>query len=160
MQGKIIRIRHEVVAHPDPGRQKCAPVLGPGGQHDFVAHLPDEHLLHPLGKPVLQRDGDDLGAIVVADTGCALIYRDSPDTKSHSVWRQSMNQFFDKLEVTLRQALRTLSEGSGSATPTVATRVLASALILLLVGRLHRFAYSGFKRLPSEHRGARLALML
>lgn len=74
--------------------------------------------------------------------------------------QQRMNQFFDKLEATLRQALRPLSEGSGSATPTVDTQVLASALTAFLVGRLHRFARSGFKRLPSEHLDASLALML
>jgi TetR/AcrR family transcriptional regulator len=44
-----------------------------------------------------------------------------------------------------------LSDGSGSATPSVDAQVLASALTAFLVGRLHRFARSGFKRLPSEH---------
>lgn len=71
-----------------------------------------------------------------------------------------MNQFFDKIEATLRQALRPVSEGSGSSTPTVDTQVLASALTAFLVGRLHRFARSGFKRLPSEHLDASLALIL
>ncbi len=74
--------------------------------------------------------------------------------------QQRMNQFFDKIEALLRQSLRSLSEGGGSATPTVDTQVLASALTAFLVGRLHRFARSGFKRLPSEHLDASLALML
>jgi TetR/AcrR family transcriptional regulator len=74
--------------------------------------------------------------------------------------QQRMNQFFDKLEAALRQTLRSLSDGSGSATPSVDAQVLASALTAFLVGRLHRFARSGFKRLPSEHLDASLALMM
>ncbi len=74
--------------------------------------------------------------------------------------QQRMNQFFDKIEVTLRQGLRKTADVNGSATPTVDAQVLASALTAFAVGRLHRFARSGFKRLPSEHLEASLALML
>ena len=74
--------------------------------------------------------------------------------------QQRMNQFFDKIEATLRQGLRGGAELSGSATPTVDTQVLASALTAFVVGRLHRFARSGFKRAPTEHLDASLALML
>ncbi|MCZ4316348.1 nucleoid occlusion factor SlmA [Comamonadaceae bacterium G21597-S1] len=74
--------------------------------------------------------------------------------------QQRMNQFFDKLEATLRQSLRSVVEGSGSDTPSVDAQVMASALTAFLVGRLHRFARSGFKRLPSEHLDASLALIL
>ena len=74
--------------------------------------------------------------------------------------QQRMNQFFDKIEATLRQGLRGSAEASGSATPTVDTQVLASALTAFVVGRLHRFARSGFKRAPTEHLDASLALML
>ncbi len=74
--------------------------------------------------------------------------------------QQRMNQFFDKIEATLRQGLRGSAELGGSATPTVDTQVLASALTAFVVGRLHRFARSGFKRLPTEHLDASLALML
>ena len=71
-----------------------------------------------------------------------------------------MNQFFDKLESMLRQALRDLSNGSGSATPTVDAQVRASVLAAFVVGRLQRFVRSGFRRLPSEHLDAGLVLML
>ena len=74
--------------------------------------------------------------------------------------QQRMNQFFDKIETTLKQSLRSTAEINGSATPTVDAQVLASALTAFAVGRLHRFARSGFKRLPSEHLDASLALML
>src|SRR5450830_957561 len=74
--------------------------------------------------------------------------------------QQRMNQFFDKIESTLKQSLRGAAELSGSATPSVDTQVQASVLTAFLVGRLQRFARSGFKRLPSEHLEASLALIL
>ncbi len=74
--------------------------------------------------------------------------------------QQRMNQFFDKIEATLKQSLRVAADGAGSATPSVDAQVVASALTAFAVGRLHRFARSGFKRPPSEHLDASLALML
>jgi TetR/AcrR family transcriptional regulator len=62
-----------------------------------------------------------------------------------------MNQFFDRVESTLRQSLRSAAEAAGSPTPTVDANALASALTSLIVGRLQRYARSGFKRLPTEH---------
>ena len=62
-----------------------------------------------------------------------------------------MNQFFDRVESQLRQCLRTAAEAAGSPTPTVDAQALASAITALLVGRLQRYARSGFKRLPTEH---------
>ena len=74
--------------------------------------------------------------------------------------QQRMNLFFDKLESTLKQSLREVVETTESATPTVDTQVQAAVLTAFLVGRLQRFTRSGFKRLPSEHLEASLALML
>src|SRR5450830_1406157 len=74
--------------------------------------------------------------------------------------QQRMNQFFDKIEATLKQSLRAGAELSGSATPSLDTQVRASVLIAFVVGRLQRFARSNFKRLPCEHLEATLALML
>ena len=74
--------------------------------------------------------------------------------------QQRMNQFFDKIESTLKQSLRPAAEGDGSATPTVDAQVSASLLTAFVVGRLQRFARSGFKRAPSEHLEASLARML
>jgi TetR/AcrR family transcriptional regulator len=71
-----------------------------------------------------------------------------------------MNQFFDKLESMLRQALRDAATAGGSATPTVDAQVRASALAAFVAGRLQRYARSGFRRLPSEHLEASIALML
>jgi TetR/AcrR family transcriptional regulator len=74
--------------------------------------------------------------------------------------QQRMNQFFDKIESTLRQSLRSAADGEGSATPTVDAQVRASMLTSFVVGRLQRFARSGFRRSPSEHLEASLACML
>ena len=72
--------------------------------------------------------------------------------------QQRMNQFFDKIEATLKQSLR--SAGDDSATPSADAQVKASMLTSFAVGRLQRFARSGFRRMPSEHLEASLALML
>lgn len=74
--------------------------------------------------------------------------------------QQRMNQFFDKIEATLRQCLRDAAQGEGAAAPSVQAQVSASLLTAFVVGRLQRFARSGFKRMPSEHLEASLALML
>ena len=74
--------------------------------------------------------------------------------------QQRMNQFFDKIESIFRQNLRGSAQDNGSATPSVDAQVSASVLTAFVVGRLQRFARSGFKRLPSEHLEASLAKML
>ena len=74
--------------------------------------------------------------------------------------QQRMNQLFDKLEASLRQCLRGPVMQANSATPTLDAQVKASALTAFLLGRLQRFARSGYKRMPSEHLEASLALWL
>ena len=71
-----------------------------------------------------------------------------------------MNQFFDKIESQLRQSLRAAAEASGSATPTVDANAQASVLTAFAVGRLQRYARSGFKRSPTEHLDAALTLLV
>jgi TetR/AcrR family transcriptional regulator len=74
--------------------------------------------------------------------------------------QQRMNQLFDKLESTFKQALREAADAAGSATPSVDAQARASALTAFCIGRLHRFARSGFKRMPTEHLEASLAVLL
>ena len=69
-----------------------------------------------------------------------------------------MNQFFERIESQLRQSLRQLAEGNGSATPTVEAHAQASALTAFAVGRLQRFARSGFRKSPTEHLDVALRL--
>jgi TetR/AcrR family transcriptional regulator len=68
----------------------------------------------------------------------------------HERLNTRMNQFFDRVESQLRQSLRSAAEAGGSATPTVDANALASALTAMAVGRLQRYARSGFRRLPTE----------
>jgi len=70
-----------------------------------------------------------------------------------------MNQFFERFESQLRQSLRGIADASGSATPTVDANAQASVLTSFAVGRLQRFARSGFKRSPTEHLDAALHLL-
>jgi TetR/AcrR family transcriptional regulator len=74
--------------------------------------------------------------------------------------QQRMNLFFDKIESALRQDLREAIAGRGSATPSVDAQATASVISAFCVGRLQRFARSGFKRLPSESLETSLALLL
>ena len=61
-----------------------------------------------------------------------------------------MNQFFERVESQLRMSLRAAFDASGSTTPTVQAQALASGLVAFIVGRLQRYARSGFKRSPTE----------
>ncbi len=75
----------------------------------------------------------------------------------HERLQERMNFFFDKLEASLRQALR---EAPAASWPQEDVQVRASLLQSFLLGRLQRFARSGFKRLPSEQLDASLAVLL
>ncbi len=68
----------------------------------------------------------------------------------HERLNARMNQFFDRVESQLRQCLRQGAQEQGSTTPTADAHAMASALTALLVGRLQRYARSGFRRLPTE----------
>ncbi|HEY1129403.1 MAG TPA: nucleoid occlusion factor SlmA [Roseateles sp.] len=67
-----------------------------------------------------------------------------------------MNQFFDRVESSLRQVLRTAAEAQGSLTPTVQANAQASVWVSFIIGRLQRYARSGFRRLPTEQLEASL----
>ena len=69
-----------------------------------------------------------------------------------------MNQFFDRVESQLRGCLRAAAEAAGSPQPTVDGNAQASALVAYAVGRLQRYARSGFKRSPTEHLDVALRL--
>ena len=74
--------------------------------------------------------------------------------------QQRMNQLFDKLESGFKQSLREVAGNAGSATPSVDAQARASTLTAFCMGRLQRFARSGFKRMPTEHLEASLAVLL
>ncbi len=76
----------------------------------------------------------------------------------HERLQERMNLFFDKLEAQWRQSLRDMV--SASPTPTVDAQLRASLIQAFLIGRLQRYARSGFRRLPSENLEASLAIVL
>ena len=77
----------------------------------------------------------------------------------HERLQQRINLFFDKIDSAFKQCLRGVAQQTGSATPTVDAHIAASVLTAFVAGRLQRFARSGFRRLPSEHLEASLALI-
>jgi TetR/AcrR family transcriptional regulator len=93
---------------------------------------------------VLLQFGEKNPGMVRVMVGDALVFE-------HERLGLRMNQFFDRVEGQLRQCLRQAAHRQGSATPTVDAQALASGLVALVVGRLQRFARSGFKRQPTEH---------
>lgn len=81
----------------------------------------------------------------------------------HERLQQRMNQLFDKLEAALRQCLRdgaAAADDSDVLTPDADAQVTASVLTAFVVGRLQRFARSGFRRAPADQLDACLATML
>jgi TetR/AcrR family transcriptional regulator len=73
-----------------------------------------------------------------------------------------INQLLDKLEATLKQALRVAAtqapEGGGAAEADIGPR--ANAALCYIVGRWHQFAKSGFKRLPAADFDRQASLLL
>ena len=102
---------------------------------------------------VLLQFGEKNPGMVRVMVGDALVFE-------HERLTARMNQFFDRLDSQLRQCLRAAAEANGSSTPTVDAQALASALTALAVGRLHRYARSGFKRMPTEHLDLALARLV
>jgi len=74
--------------------------------------------------------------------------------------QQRMNQLFDKIEATLKQLLREAALAGHSQTPSVDAQVRASVLTAFAMGRLQRFARSGFRRLPTENLDGSLTVLL
>lgn len=60
----------------------------------------------------------------------------------HERLQARMNQFFDRFESTLKQALRAAADGDAAAH--------AAMLLRYAIGSLHQFAKSGFARKPTE----------
>ena len=69
-----------------------------------------------------------------------------------------MNQFIERVELALRQALRTAAAQGQSNESEVGAR--ANMITSLVLGRWHRYAKSGFKHSPSENAQAQIAFML
>jgi TetR/AcrR family transcriptional regulator len=69
----------------------------------------------------------------------------------HERLQARMNQFYDRFEATLKQALRAAADGEAAAR--------AAALLRYAIGALHQFAKSGFARKPSEGYAAQRGML-
>ncbi len=69
-----------------------------------------------------------------------------------------MNQFYDRVELALKQALRlAASEGHAHEADTAAR---AAMLTSFVIGRWHRYAKSGFKNNPAQDAALHITLLL
>ncbi len=124
-----------------------------------------------LVNQIVEREGQEAGALlarrIVAlllqfgekNPGMCRVMVGDALVGEHERLLARMNQFFDRIESSLRQVLRGAAEANGSATPTVQANAQASVLVSFVIGRLQRFARSGFKRAPTEQLEATLRLL-
>ena len=69
----------------------------------------------------------------------------------HERLQARMNQFFERFEATLKQALRAAADGDAAAH--------AAMLLRYAIGALHQFAKSGFAKRPTEGFAAQRAFL-
>ena len=72
--------------------------------------------------------------------------------------QQRMNQFYDRVELSLKQALRAAAAEGQAHEADVSAR--AGLLVSFVLGRWHRYAKSGFKSNPSQDSAVQIALLL
>ena len=125
------------------------------GRDPADAALPAEGGAHQAARVValLLQFGERNPGLVRVMVGDALVLE-------HERLQQRMNQFFERIESSLRQCLRAAAGAASSSTPTVDAQVAASVLTAFAQGRLQRYARSGFRRLPTEYLDASLALLI
>ena len=72
--------------------------------------------------------------------------------------QQRMNQFIERVELAIKQAMRVaVSQGQANE---VEVALRANMITSLVLGRWHRFAKTGFKQNPSENAQAQIHLLL
>ncbi len=72
--------------------------------------------------------------------------------------QQRMNQFYDRIELALKQALRVAVSAGQAHEADVPAR--ANLLLCFVVGRWHRYAKSGFKLNPAHDAALQITLLL
>jgi TetR/AcrR family transcriptional regulator len=114
---------------------------------------PDAHAQVQKVLSVVLQFGEKNPGMTRVMVGDALVFE-------HERLLVRMNQFFDRIESHLRQSLRAAAEAASSATPSVDANAQASVLTAFLVGRLQRYARSGFRRSPTEHLESSMRLLV
>ncbi len=129
-----------------------------------------EQTVFSLVNQITEREKDGrvqaakIGAMLLSfgekNPGMARVMAGDALVQEHERLIARMNALFDKVESTLKQSLREAATAAGAGAPTVEAQLRASILTAFVAGRLHRFARSGFKKLPTEHMDAALAQIL
>jgi TetR/AcrR family transcriptional regulator len=129
-----------------------------------------EQSLFSLANQIVEREADasaQIGRVVAMvlqfgekNPGMCRVMVGDALMLEHERLSVRMAQCMDRLESLLRQSYKALADARGSQTPTVDAQAGASIAMGLLLGRLHRFSRSGFKRLPTEHLDATLRQLL
>ena len=102
---------------------------------------------------MLLQFGEKNPGMVRVMVGDALVFEDER-------LMQRMTQFLDRIEAQLRQSLRLIGpDSAGEPVPAAEVSGRASVLVAFALGRLQRYARSGFKRLPTEQLDLALALL-
>jgi TetR/AcrR family transcriptional regulator len=130
IESSVFTLINQIVEREGPGAQQAAKIVS-----------------------VLLGFGEKNPGMVRVMVGDALVFE-------HERLIARMNQFFDRVESQLRQCLRASADDAGSAQPTVDGNAQASALTAFVIGRLQRYARSGFKRSPTEHLEAGLRIFV
>jgi TetR/AcrR family transcriptional regulator len=73
--------------------------------------------------------------------------------------QERMNQFFDRIEASLKQSFR-VAASHEELPPQFDTTARASLIVAFVVGRWHRFAKTGFRKAPNENLEAQLPALL
>ncbi|MBI1942153.1 MAG: nucleoid occlusion factor SlmA [Betaproteobacteria bacterium] len=68
----------------------------------------------------------------------------------HERLQARMNQFYERFEATLKQALRAPGADGGHKQPDVEVAAQAGSLLRYVIGCLHQYAKSGFAKKPTE----------
>ena len=107
------------------------------------------------GEPDGRKQADQLLEMLLAfaekNPGMVRVMTGDALVGEHERLQARMNQFFDRFEATLKQALRSASDDEAAAH--------AAALLRYAIGALHQFAKSGFARKPTEGYAAHLAIL-
>ena len=75
----------------------------------------------------------------------------------HERLQARMNQFYDRFEATLKQAMRIAGEGAKASDTEVSAH--AGMLVRYALGCLHQFAKSGFSKKPTESYAAQRSFL-
>jgi TetR/AcrR family transcriptional regulator len=128
-----------------------------------------EHSVFALLNQIIEREGEPrqqvqkMAAVLLQfgekNPGMTRVMVGDALVFEHDRLATRMSLFFDRFESQLRQSLRFAADADGSATPTVDASAQASVLTAFAVGRLQRYARSGFRRSPTEHLDLALRLI-